>query len=133
MAKAKIPPRGRKRLGDGLRTGRGVPAFLQPPEEEGEERERERFKGWAKRWGTDEPDACRLHHHVFKMLERHIMRITAAQFVWSPAAEDADVPDAEAAASEGDVAQRSSAEGEGDPAPKRRRPEMNEPTDHETH
>ena len=42
----------------------------------------ERFRGWAMRWGDDDPDACHLHREVYNMLERHIMGITASQFVW---------------------------------------------------
>ena len=34
------------------------------------------------RSGDDDPDACRLHREVYDMLERHIMGITASQFVW---------------------------------------------------
>ena len=48
----------------------------------------EQFKIWAKRWGEDELDACVLHHDMYCMLERHIMGITAAQYVWKPEEED---------------------------------------------
>ena len=51
------------------------------------EREREREgenKNWAKRWGEDEPDACQLHRTTYSFLQRHIMGITAAPFVWEP-------------------------------------------------
>ena len=42
----------------------------------------ERFRGWAVRWGDDDPDTCRLHREVYNILERHTMGITASQFVW---------------------------------------------------
>ena len=44
----------------------------------------ERFKNWARRWGEDEPDACQFHRTTYSLLERHMMGITAAQFVWEP-------------------------------------------------
>ena len=34
--------------------------------------------------GEDEPGACQLHRTMYNMLERHVMRTTAAQFVWQP-------------------------------------------------
>ena len=67
------------------------------------------------------------------MLERHIMGITAAQFVWSPAGDDANPPDAEAASSGGQEMQCLPEEGGEDTAPKRRRPEKNESIDHDNH
>ena len=43
----------------------------------------ERFSGWARRWGgEDELHACLLHEHASTLLQRHVMGITAAQFVW---------------------------------------------------
>ena len=42
------------------------------------------FKNKAKGWREDEPDACQLHRTMYNMLVRHIMGITAAQFVWQP-------------------------------------------------
>ena len=43
-----------------------------------------RFRGWAERWGEDELDACVLHEHAYALFQRHVMGITAAQFVWEP-------------------------------------------------
>ena len=48
----------------------------------------ERFRGWAMRWGDDDPDACRLLREVYNMLGRHIMGITASQFVWQERGEN---------------------------------------------
>ena len=41
----------------------------------------------GQRWGEDEPEACQLHRIIYTFLERHIMGITAAQFVWEPEGE----------------------------------------------
>ena len=49
-----------------------------------------RFKDWARRWGDDEPDACQSHRTMYNMLEKHIMGITAAQFVWQPSEDDGE-------------------------------------------
>ena len=54
----------------------------------------ERFRGWATRWGDDNPGACRLHREVYNMLERHIMGITASQFVWQEHGENEGQQDA---------------------------------------
>ena len=40
-----------------------------------------RFRGW---WGEDELDACLLQEHAYSLFQRHVMGITAAQFVWEP-------------------------------------------------
>ena len=43
-----------------------------------------RFRGWARRWGEDERDACMLHEQTYSLFQRHMMGNTAAQFVWEP-------------------------------------------------
>ena len=92
----------------------------------------QRFQGWAKRWGADESDACGLHGEVFRMLERHIMGITAAQFVWSPE-EDTDVADVEAAPSS-ETGTSCPVDGRGESSAQTRRlPEKSDPNDDHDH
>ena len=83
----------------------------------------------AKRWGADELDACGLHREVFQVLERHVMGITAAQFVWSPVEDDTDVADMEAVPSGETEMDCPLDEGGEDSAPKRRRPGKSDPSD----
>ena len=44
-------------------------------------------------------EACRLHSQVYGMLQRHIMGITAAQFVWESVGEEPPLPEREASVS----------------------------------
>ena len=87
------------------------------------------------RWGEDDPDACQLHPSVYNMLERHIMGITAAQFVWDPEGEVNDTANTGAASSGGEPPQNPTVEGsesEATTTKKRVRQKSTQSEDHET-
>ena len=52
-----------------------------------------RFRNWACKWGEDEADACMLHNSIWGGFQKHIIGITAAQFVWGPMEEGDDGSD----------------------------------------